>query len=604
MKTLSRVLLVGVVAVSLSLCRARAASAQCSTSTLMTYFGGYLDDHNPGSDGVDVVFIYWGWDIYGDPQNFQASVESLFDNEFSFLHTITYGIPGTRFYGVNTQYSGKDWTTQSVVSGVPNLGGTRMWAYHDDSFLPSPDANGNIALSETNVQNEINNISAGVGGGSATGDTIIVLLLPPNASVPVSGLCGRHYTTSGTPGGALGAWIGYPGSAGCGGSTAFQQHAIVHELVETEANPAWNDGVSFEGWDQGSGAFCETGDICNFNQFTIQTQATDVTGAVSQITTQQFFSNEAATASGNGCVYGRATDANYFELHSDNQLYVGLVNAGTALTIFNPTSWGKPTGVTLTGSPAGAVWRQNYVDAFVRDTAGNMYHAWKNPNVTTPAWEKLTSTTAFTQSPDAISWGAGNVQVFGVQGNNIVKNTKDGGGAWSGWQAVNRTANAQPRSKVTVTSWGASALSGFPTTNRTVVAAYRASDGKVYIGNSANGGTFTWKGFTPPATLTGDLDIAAWAPPRLDLFVLDTSGNLWDMASNDGGTTIASSTNWGHATGATFNGGPGVAGLGDGRLIVGGPTSGGDEMQLWNWHGTSWVKGDHPVGGFDIASRE
>lgn len=100
-----------------------------------------------------------------------------------------------------------------------------------------------------------------------------------------------------------------------------------------------------------------------------------------------------------------------------------------------------------------------------------------------------------------------------------------------------------------------------------------------------------------------DIDLSAWAPPRLDLFVLDTNGNFWDMFSNDG-KTIAGSSQWAHPSAGSFQVGPGAAGLGDGRLIVGGRVGTSTPyVQLWDWQGTNWVSVGSPfVSGIDIAS--
>lgn len=233
-----------------------------------------------------------------------------------------------------------------------------------------------------------------------------------------------------------------------------------------------------------------------------------------------------------------------------------------------------------------------------------MYHATTDDEGATVTWEQLSSSANFTQSPDAVSWGPGNVQVFGVQGTNIVKNTKNYGASWSGWTTVNKPSGVNPSSKVSVASWGATNISGgFPISARTLLAAFRGSDGKVWIGNSADGGTFGWTGVSPPATLTGDLDISAWAPPRFDLFVLDNRGNFWDMYSTNG-LGVDASINFGHPAAGGFQAGPGAAGMGDGRLLIGGRVGTNSAyVQLWNWATGSWVSTIVPyISAVDIAS--
>jgi hypothetical protein len=565
----------------------------CSTSTQMTYFGGAIDDWD---NSKAVYLLYWGYGTYGDPQSFKAASLAGYTDDNSA------GIAGSRWFGATTQYSGRSLSSGNTVF----IGNNKVsaGAYVDEGNLPAP-VNGVITMDDNQVAAEADRFFATQGFGAAqppllgSADDIIVIFLPPNATAPVPA-CAQHFAT---PGGHLVAWVSYPDVVpGC--NLGFNELAITHELVENAANPQWNYGSSFEGWDQGTGAFCEIGDICESSMFTIQVQPSS--NPNSQFKTQPFFSNEAVARGANGCVYARANQANLFGISSvDSQLYQTPINANTSVQSFPSFSWGTPTGVTLTGTPGVTTWGLGRLDAFVRGTNGKVYHAESIDFMTQLNWELLNSTNTFTQNPDAASWGVGNLQVFGVQGTNIVKNTKNFGGSWSGWQTVNKPTGINPSSKVSVAAWGASNISGaFPTTNRTIVAAFRGSDGKVWIGNST-GGSFTWRSFNAPASLTGDVDLSAWAPPRLDLFVMDTSGNLWDMFSNDG-TTIAGSTKWGHPSAGQFQLGGTAAGLGDGRLITGGRVGGSGAsafVQLWNWAGTSWVNvGGTYKGGIDVAS--
>ena len=185
-------------------------------------------------------------------------------------------------------------------------------------------------------------------------------------------------------------------------------------------------------------------------------------------------------------------------------------------------------------------------------------------------WELLTRL-RFHSIPDAVSWGAGNVQVFGVQGNNIVKNTTRLPHGVVRLESVNKPVRRESGLEGHGDVLGCNQhLRCIPPNVHTVLAAFRGSDGKVWMGNSVNGGSFTWSRFNPPATLTGDVDIAAWAPPRFDLFVLDTSGNLWDMVSTNGTTDRAPSMNFGHPERRGFQVGGSVGALGDGTALIGG----------------------------------
>lgn len=558
----------------------------CDTSQPMSYYGGYVDAYDqPGN----IYYVFWGYGTYGDPQNFESTALAIY-NAAAPLESL--GIGAMRFDGVTTQYAGYDWNSFNYEQIAPTRDGYWLW---DEGGLPAPDpVTGQITLTDTDISNEADFMASYY---SASYDDIFVIFTPSNAPPPIVAACGQHFVTSNY---TIASWVSYPGQGGC--SFTFQQGAVMHEITEATANPAWNDGASYEGWDQGTGARCEIGDLCNGIHYTVQTQP--ASNSPSQITTQLEFSNEAVSAVGYGCVYGRSTKAYVAGLTSSAHLGTTTVATNTYVAYTATLDWGSPSGVTLTGTPAVASWGSGHVDAFVRATNGKMYHASSDDEGVTVSWELLNYANSFTQSPDAVSWGGGNVQVFSVSGGTVRKNTKDYGGSWSGWTTVNLPSGVSPASKVSVAAWGATNTSGgFPSNVQTLVAAFRATSGNMYVGYSVAGGSFTWTNAGHPATLTGDPDVSAWAPPRFDLFVLDTSGNFWDMYSTNG-TTVAGSTNFGHPTGGGFQVGAAVAGLGDGRLLIGGRSgSSSTTLQLYNWASTGWVGNRvNYAGGIDIAS--
>jgi hypothetical protein len=565
----------------------RSANA-CSPTTPLTYYGGYVDAYDTQDMfGLphNIYFVFWGYGTYGDPMGFKAAALA----EFGSPGLLTsFGIDSRKFYGVPSQYSGYDWASGVFKQITPTQG---LDYITDEGNLPPPDPiTGKITLNDTDIGNEADFIGNTYG---LSFDDVIIVFPPPNAPPPVPGACGQHFIS---PQFGITAWVAYP-QGGC--SFNFQELAIQHELTEAVTDPAWPFGASYEGWDQGNGAFCEISDICQNLSFNLQSQ--QQSAAISQVTTQPELSNEAVAAGQNGCVYGRGSKAVIAGL-SGNNLFVSIADAQTSLGITNGFSWGHPSGVTLTGGPGVASWGMNWLDAFIRGTNGKIYHASSFGGFTgggSILWEQLSSINNFTRNPDAVSWGAGNIQVFGVQTNNIVRNTLNYPSGWSGWSNVNKPSGVNPSSKVTVASWGATNTSGgFPTNVHTVLAAFRGSDGKVWLGNSVDGGSFTWNSFTAPATLTGDPDLAAWAPPRLDLFVLDTSGNLWDMVSTDG-INLTSNTNFGHPSTGGFQLGGSVAALGDGRLLFGGRVGSNTPwVQFFNWQTGTWG-----MVGFSYASQ-
>ena len=583
MKTTQKLLAYSLTAaVMITLCMLPQRAQACSAQPL-TYFGGYIDAWDQPQN---IYYVFWGFNKYGDPANYAAAANAVYSGASGLA---TFGIGGTRHFGVPTQYAGTDWNLFAPLSITNQSGNVAQYIY-DDNGLPAPDQNGQINLTDDDISNYVDNVFP---TDLLDYDSMVVVFLPPNAPSPIGpGYCGQHFASTNNLQPL--ALIVYGSPTWC----------INHEVTENADDPVWNLGVNYKGWDQDSSTNCEIGDLCEAgnNQFTVQSQQSS--SANSKISAQQFYSNEAVNAGSNGCVYGRSTVADVYGLGSDNTVQDAPIAADTSLAISSAFSWGKPSGVTLAGSPAGTSWAVERKDVFVHDSNGKMYHASSNDSGATVTWESLSSSGKFTQSPDATTWGAGNLQVFGVQNTTIMRDTQDWPNGWSGWKTVAGPKSVTPASKVSVASWGASKVSGgFPSNVNTVVAAFRGSDGKVWLGNSVNNGSFSWKSFSAPAKLTGDVDISAWAPPRLDLFVLDTSGNFWDMSSNDG-INIATSTKWNHPSQGGFQVGPGAAGLGDGRLIVGGRVgSSSPFVQLWNWHGTSWVSlGSTFTSGIDIAS--
>ena len=585
MKTINIVLMGAAVAASFLLSDIRPVRA-CDSTQPLTYYGGYVDAYD---SLPNVILVFWGYGTYGDPLSFENAANAELD-----AHSVgpSLGITGTRFYGVPSQYSGTDWNALTFEQIAPARG---SFYVTDEGGLPPPDpVTGQITLSDTDIMNEADYIAYYY---SSNYDDIVVVFPPPNAPPPVPG-CGQHFLSSQY---TVSAWVTYPGQGSC--TYDFQQQALAHEITEAVEDPAWNYGVSAEGWDQGTDATCETGDVCEGLEFSVQTEPASNNPSVVQI--QPEMSNEAIAAGQDGCVYGRSTTAYLVGLFTKTSTYLvsTTVSANTSLTFSNAPNWGAPTGVTLTGAPAAASWGLGHIDAFVRGTNGKMYHATTDDEGVTVTWEQLSSAANFTQSPDAVSWGPGNVEVFGVQGTNIVKNTKNYGASWSGWTTVNKPSGVNPSSKVSVASWGATSTTGFPISVRTILAAFRGSDGKVWIGNSADGGSFSWTGVPAPATLTGDPDISTSAPPRFDLFVLDNRGNFWDMYSTNG-FSLDGSVNLGHPAAGGFQVGAGAAGMGDGRLLIGGRVGTNSAyVQFRNWAAGNWVSTFVPyITGIDIAS--
>jgi hypothetical protein len=179
----------------------------------------------------------------------------------------------------------------------------------------------------------------------------------------------------------------------------------------------------------------------------------------------------------------------------------------------------------------------------------------------------------------------------------------------------------QPNSKVSVTSPMTSAVTGpfpFSSTSQTVVAAFIDQNSALNVGYWA-AGSMTWTArVTPtgggsPIAIAGDPDIASWAPGRVDVFLADTSGRFWDCTLSGAqltGTTTGNlaCASWGSPSAGRFNGSPGVAAMGDGRLLVAGPegaanATGYGYVAMWNngFNTGGWVNG---FGAFVAGSSQ
>jgi hypothetical protein len=295
----------------------------CDSTQPLSYWGGYVDayDH-PGN----IYYVFWGYGTYGDPQSFQPAANAIF-NDVAPLES--FGIGATRFNGVASQYAGLDWNSfaQTQISPTPDA-----YFLYDEGGLPAPDpVTGQITLTDTDIANEADFIASNV---SVSYDDMFVIFTPSNAPPPDSNACGKHFVTSND---RIAAWVSYPGQGGC--SFTFQEGAVMHEITEATTNPAWNDGVGYEGWDQGTGAFCEIGDVCNAIHYTVQTQPASNTP--SQITTQLELSNEAVAAGKDGCIYGRSTKAYIVGLFTKTSTYFvsTTVTANTSVSVDSGHSW-------------------------------------------------------------------------------------------------------------------------------------------------------------------------------------------------------------------------------------------------------------------------
>jgi hypothetical protein len=250
-------------------------------------------------------------------------------------------------------------------------------------------------------------------------------------------------------------------------------------------------------------------------------------------------------------------------------------------------------------SPAATSWGPNRLDVFGLGTDGVIYHVASNSGALN--WEPLPgpglpTTQFFLYSPDAVSWGAGNLQVWAtIKGAGIppglVMKSFDLGGSWTAWQTITLPNNALPVSKVAVASAMATGIAGsFRAAAHVhiVNAVYLDGNQKLRLGTYFDGSGMIWNSsaFTPQSNHVninpvGDPEIAISAPGRIDVFVRDAGGTFYDCPGNqyDFANTSPQCTSWGNSAVGGFTSNPGVVGMGDNRLMVVGTAAGGPNNQ-------------------------
>lgn len=94
---------------------------------------------------------------------------------------------------------------------------------------------------------------------------------------------------------------------------------------------------------------------------------------------------------------------------------------GSSLTSWE--SFGKPSGVTLTGGVNAVSWGGTRIDIFVRDTSSNLRHAVTTTGSNQGYWDNWSkpSGVTFTTDPAVISMGSNDMQVFAIDSNSHIR---------------------------------------------------------------------------------------------------------------------------------------------------------------------------------------
>jgi hypothetical protein len=574
-----------------------------------------------------IYLVPWGWTrdsltgpydadtgLY-DPQGELAALRAAFGH--THVTTSNTGLPGGRFLNTVVQYFG--------ASPLPEQCGNPFDAYKGVYPDPTPfDPNASKG-DPTKISPEAISMKALL-GRNGDPQTIIVFLNPPSDS---HGDGGYNRSTQSPNGNVTFVDVNY-------GQRATR--TLFHELAEviTDAWPNQPPSGPVAGWNEDpTNVQCQIGDMCNPYKFTVQVHPS--TDPNSMVELQELLSNDANGGTGH-CVASYSTRTASLGIGTDYRLWQQSADVFHTETLRGWHAWsGTPFG--LSGEPTVASWGPNRLDVFVQDSEQVMWHAASGDDGATSGWDSwgsLPQGWRFTDTPSAASWGAGRIDLFSTGTNDATialwQRTWDGG-TFSNWHQVNPPPpnGVLPATGPAVVTWGeglspaewtawpSHAVDGdVPWFNKEngiplhqLHVFFLGTDGRVWHGAWVESDNrWRWNSYAPPPfQVTGDPAAAGWGlglslsstqtnnipAPRFDIIWRDSSGNYWDMVSDDGGQSASCCGAWGHPDGFPFISKPAIAALGDGRLIVGGRANtasyhGASYQQVWDTsHLTGWM---------------
>lgn len=362
-------------------------------------------------------------------------------------------------------------------------------------------------------------------------NAVYLIATPPNRTWSSSS-CSYHSSASNGLSDRI-VYIDFPYQPNlCGSAQAFGYAAIdnvplmlFHEVPEAFTNPRgtgwWSDT-----WPPGTSG----GEIADDCANPPRKVALDVTRTY---LIGPLWSDAAGSG---GCVFARTKRFDSF-YQSGGNLYTKKHSAieDESSGWSSWTSWGNP-GVSLVSDPGSVSWGANRIDVYVRDSNNQLQHAHTSDGGATHVWDNWGAPSGyfFVGNPDVSSWRPGRLDVFAVaRMNNLcifsLFHRSWENGVDSGWQNWGSPVGAIIGSGPAAASWDVNRMDVF------VLDA--ASPPNIWHLYTPDGGTTryweAWAG-PPGITLTGDPDLAAWGPLRLDLVLRDSNGHLRHNYWNNG----------------------------------------------------------------------
>ena len=241
-----------------------------------------------------------------------------------------------------------------------------------------------------------------------------------------------------------------------------------------------------------------------------------------------------------------------------------------------PPSWSAwtPQGAPPGGAaqaPAVASWGPGRLDLFVKGGDGHLWHSWQSPGARFSPWEDLGG--QLTSAPTAVSWGPDRIDVF-VQGTDGgVWHKWWDGRSWSGWESQGGVLG--PASAPAAASWSA---------GRIDVVVKGADNGvwhEWWDGKTWN----RWESLG--GICTGDPGAASWGPGALDVFCLGGTTDpprLWHRSYRGSWSSFVQEVPGGWVDGIN------VATWAPNRLDVFGTDAATHALAHAWWDGQAWHK--------------
>lgn len=538
-----------------------------------------------------IVVIYWT----SNPNNDTLQESTFAAQMLAQPSPSSGGLIGTPYNDVFTQYYELE---PYSCSGAPTIycqNATFEQTILDVVTSPPPPTNPTSCDQEQKIVDQVATVHTGY-------QPVYVLQYPPGVPLCAKGCAYHSITKKGNP------YIALPyvtaGNQGCGGPNWYDVQAsnINHEFAElsTDTNPAlgWRAPAG-----QMPGGAGEIGDgPCeDYGKFPEREVQLFPRGSVPwfQVGIQSLWSNQAGAFHWGGCTYARPTMSVNWYVGSNSHIWQQLAtnNAGY--------DWGGFTyGANIASAASAASWGPLRHDIFAYDSNGHLGHIYIQADGSefSDDWGPPPSGDSFTRRPDVTSWGNGNLElvanVTSSGSESVLFRTWENGFDY-GWSELYAPA-AGVASAATIVSWGVNEADVF----------VLGRDGNLYRKHSSDGsalGFDNWTSVGAPLgeTLTGDPDAASWMPGRLDVYFVNSAGNLSHFIHDDTlNPPYETWDTWTAPTGYTLTGSPSAVGMGDYRIkVVGVTTTGSFAEWLWDaFNVTSGVLGANFAPRFNASS--